>query len=162
MGELPTFDGPHLHQRAPRALSTGMLGIRGGSRAVPSARAGSRSQVPPAHGHLHARLEAAPREAALRGCPFQRASRHARLCPRTRDPLRSRRDVRDLPACVEMKRDKKARNTTKIVQRWKKRLFLLAFNSEAFYYSYSVTRSYVKAASPRRELARTDWRPFSH
>ena len=119
LGQLPTGDRAHLHQRAVGALSAGMLGIRGGPRAVPLAGARPRSKVPPAHGRVYARLEAAPREAALRGCPFQRASRHARLRPRTRDPLRSRRDVRDLPACVEMKRDKKARNTTKIVQRWK-------------------------------------------
>ena len=87
MGELSTFDGPHLHQCAPRALSSRMLGIRGGPRAVPLAGARPRSKIPPAHGRVYARLEAAPREAALRGCPFQRASRHARLCPRTRGPL---------------------------------------------------------------------------
>ena len=119
LGQLPTGDRAHLHQCAVGALSAGMPGICGRPRAMSLAGARPRSKVPPAHGRVYARLEAAPREAALRGCPFQRASRHVRLCPRTREPLRPRRDVRDLPACVEMKHDKKARNTTKIVQRWK-------------------------------------------
>ena len=40
-------------------------------------------------------------------------------CARVRASPCALAEIRDLPACVEVKRDKKARNATKIVQRWK-------------------------------------------
>ena len=67
LGQLPTFHGPHLHQRALGALPAGMPGIRGGARAVPLAGTRPRPKVPPAHGPLHARLEAASRQTAVGG-----------------------------------------------------------------------------------------------
>lgn len=64
LGQLQCENGSHLHKRAVGSSSAGVLGVRGGSRALPFARGEPRLAIQGAHGHVFARLAAARGETA--------------------------------------------------------------------------------------------------